>query len=269
MQRLQQATLGQAQRRRMIGAMQIVASGYAADQRLPLHEHTTAYLCLVTRGGYLQQAGGRDSECTQGLLLVHPEGHRHANRFGTGGARCLNVHPGDAFADDPAMRRLLADHRQLRLPDETRLRQRIERELAATDDAAPLALQAAVLELAALACRQQHGGDTAPAWLARVLERLHDDPGTMPSLPALAALAGVHPAHLARSFQRAQGVSVGEYLRRLRVGRACAALADPRRSIAEVAADAGFADQSHFARVFRRVTGEPPRAWRQRTQRTD
>jgi AraC family transcriptional regulator len=268
MQRLRQATLGQAQRRRTIGAMQIVASGYAADQRLPLHEHTTAYLCLVTRGAYLQQAGGRDSECTQGLLLVHPEGHRHANRFGTSGACCLNIHPGAAFADDPAMRHLLADHRQLRLPDEARLRGWIERELAATDEAAPLALQAAVLELAALACRR-HGADTAPAWLARVLERLHDDPGTMPSLSALAVLAGVHPAHLARSFQRTQGVSVGEYLRRLRIGRACTALADPRRSIAEVAADAGFADQSHFARVFRRVTGEPPRAWRQRTQKTD
>ena len=76
----------------------------------------------------------------------------------------------------------------------------------------------------------------------------------------------MHPSHLARSFQRAQGLSAGEYQRGLRIALARKALTDKQRSIADVAAMAGFHDQSHFARVFRRLTGETPRDYRHRTQ---
>jgi AraC family transcriptional regulator len=73
---------------------------------------------------------------------------------------------------------------------------------------------------------------------------------------------------LARSFQRAKGSSVGEYQRGLRIALARRALTNEHASIAEVAAMAGFTDQSHFARVFRRMTGETPRDYRHRLQRT-
>ena len=122
-----------------------------------------------------------------------------------------------------------------------------------------------MLELLALACRQDDGG-RRPAWLTGVLERLHDDPCTTLSLSELAALAGVHPAHLARRFRQWQGVSIGEYQRGLRIGLARDALGDRRRSIADIAAAAGFTDQSHFARVFKRMVGDTPRGFRQKTQ---
>jgi AraC family transcriptional regulator len=267
MQRLEQTTLGSVRCRRSVGGLDVTATDYAGGAHLAQHEHAAAYLCLVARGGYVQFTNGSASECAQGLLLVHPQGHRHANHFATTGARCLNVHFGHSLADDTAIRRLLADHRHLRMTDAARLQRRIGRELLATDAVAALALQAAVLELVAQACRQAAAGNrNEPDWLGRVRERLHDDPCTVPSLQELALLAGVHPAHLARCFQRAHGVSVGEYLRRLRVEHARKALAATRQPIASIAADAGFADQSHFGRVFRHVTGETPHAFRQRMQ---
>ena len=64
-----------------------------------------------------------------------------------------------------------------------------------------------------------------------------------------------------------QTASVGEYQRGLRIALARKALAEPHRSIADVAAMTGFNDQSHFARVFRRITGETPRDYRHRLQR--
>jgi AraC family transcriptional regulator len=265
MQRLGRANLGSPQYVRRSGGLQVSTTVYAGASALPLHEHGHAYLCLVAAGAYLQRASGRDSECLQGMLLVHPAGHRHANRFAPQGARCLSVFLPDELTASPAPRRLLGEHRQLQLPGAARLLARIESELAATDDAAALALESAVLELVALACRQGDGA-RHPAWLARVLERLHDDPCATLSLSDLAVLAGVHPAHLARRFRQLQGVSVGEYQRGLRIGLARDALGDRRRSIADIAAAAGFADQSHFARVFKRMVGDTPRAFRQKTQ---
>jgi AraC family transcriptional regulator len=259
MQHLQRANYGQPEQLRQLGSLQISATPYAGDSALPWHEHDEAYLCLIATGSYTQQSNNDELDCRPGLLLTHPQGHRHANRFGPSGARCISI-----FLGEPAnngVTRLLGDHRPLRLPDADRLLARIERELRATDDAAALALHSAVLELVALACRA--GDERRPAWLQRVLERLHDDPLATPSLHELAALAGVHPSHLARSFQRAKGVSVGEYQRGLRIVLAREALTDSRLSIAEIAASTGFSDQSHFARVFRRATGLTPREFRQ------
>lgn len=267
MRHLGRANFGSPLHHRSTGGLLVTSTSYAGEGDLPLHEHDEAYLCLVAGGAYTQRSASQETACAPGLLLAHPRGHRHANRFSPQGARCLSIFPSDALAEDAGVRRLLGDYRALRLPDAARLLARIERELAAEDDAAPLALQSAVLELIALACRSD-AGERRPAWLAKVLERLHDDPAAELTLAELGRLAGVHPAHLARSFQQAQGMSVGDYRRALRIRLACRALADPRRPIADVAAEAGFADQSHFARVFRRITGETPRDYRHRTQRT-
>ena len=263
MEHLKRANYGQPERVRRLHGLQVSATPYQGGSALPWHEHDEGYLCLVAAGAYTQQSGSGELDCRRGLLLAHPAGHRHANRFGPDGARCISIFLEDEPGGGTA--RLLSDHRQLRLAEAQRLLSRIERELRATDDAAPLALQAAVLELVALACRAD--GERRPAWLHRVLQRLHDDPLATPSLQELAVLAGVHPSHLARSFQKAQGSTVGDYQRGLRIELARRALDDPRQSIAQVAAVAGFSDQSHFARVFKRITGETPRDYRHKAQR--
>lgn len=260
MQHFQRANYGSPEHVHRLGGVQVSATPYAGGATLPLHEHDDAYLCLVAAGAYRQQSSEGELDCLPDLLLAHPQGHRHANRFGPEGARCISIFLADHAGE--GVSRLLSEHRQLRLPNAAQLRGRIERELRATDDAAALALQSAVLELVATACRAKCG-ERRPAWLQRVLDRLHDDPLSTPALQELAALAGVHPSHLARSFQQARGVSIGEYQRRLRVDLARQALGDRRRSIAEVALGLGFSDQSHFARVFRRATGQTPREFRQ------
>ncbi|MDG2539537.1 AraC family transcriptional regulator [Dyella jiangningensis] len=262
MEHLKRANYGHPDQVYRQGGLQVSATPYRAGDALPWHEHDEAYLCLVAAGTYVQQSSSGDMDCAPGLLLSHPQGHRHANRFGPRGARCISIFLTEATEGTA---RLLSEHRQLRLPDAGRLLDRIEKELRATDDAASLALQSAVLELVALACRAQ--GERRPAWLQRVLQRLHDDPLATPTLQELALLAGVHPSHLARSFQRAQGSTIGDYQRGLRIELARQALGDTRRSIADVAALAGFSDQSHFARVFKRVTGDTPRDYRHKVQR--
>jgi AraC family transcriptional regulator len=82
------------------------------------------------------------------------------------------------------------------------------------------------------------------------------------SLAELAAAASVSADHLARAFRRHQGCTVGEYVRRLRVELACRLLAESEEPLAQVALAAGFSDQSHFTKVFRRRMGTTPAAFR-------
>jgi AraC-like DNA-binding protein len=93
-----------------------------------------------------------------------------------------------------------------------------------------------------------------PAWLddAIALARQQQP------LAAIAQRIGRHPSHLAREFHRHEGVTIGEFARRCRLELAARALRGGKRSIGEVALEAGFCDQSHFTNAFRRVFGVTP-----------
>jgi AraC family transcriptional regulator len=142
------------------------------------------------------------------------------------------------------------------------LARRAADELRASDAAAPLALEAVALELlAALARVPANRASPAPAWLEALRETVHAAPADV-TLTSLAGTAGFAPAYVARAFRRHFGCSVGEYLRRRRVERACEALILTDAPLARVALDAGFFDQSHFSRLFRRHLGLTPAAYR-------
>jgi AraC family transcriptional regulator len=96
----------------------------------------------------------------------------------------------------------------------------------------------------------------APPWLALVRERLHDTGGTAP-VEALAADAGVHRVHLARTFRDHVGVPVTVYARRLRL-EAARRHVERGVPLAQAAARAGFADQSHLTRTMRSAWGVTP-----------
>ncbi|WP_017612976.1 helix-turn-helix transcriptional regulator [Nocardiopsis salina] len=82
-----------------------------------------------------------------------------------------------------------------------------------------------------------------------------------PSLEELAAGAGMSPFALTRAFRSVYGLPPHAYLNQTRVGRARELLRAGRRP-GEVAAEVGFADQSHLTRHFRRHLGVPPAAYR-------
>lgn len=64
------------------------------------------------------------------------------------------------------------------------------------------------------------------------------------------------------TFQRCFGCAPGEYMRRLRVDHARRTLERGLDPLSEVALDAGFSDQSHLTRLFRRYLGTTPGSYR-------
>ena len=102
----------------------------------------------------------------------------------------------------------------------------------------------------------------SPPWLTRAEQLLRDRFNEHVSVSTVAREIGVHPIHLARVFRAHFGDSVGAFLRRLRIEWAAARLAASESSLAEIAAGAGFADQSHFTRTFKRHLGVTPGQFR-------
>ncbi|MDR7006245.1 AraC family transcriptional regulator [Paraburkholderia strydomiana] len=97
--------------------------------------------------------------------------------------------------------------------------------------------------------------------IARVRDFLHDHMDGNVGLDELANIAGIDRFRLTRLFQQAFGTSPHAYLVRLRL-RAARRLLAIGRTPAEVAAEVGFADQSHLGRWFRRAYRMTPAAYR-------
>ena len=103
--------------------------------------------------------------------------------------------------------------------------------------------------------------------ISRVREYIHDNLTGDLSLLRLAEVAGMGIDHLIKSFKKTTGVTPHQYVLHRRIERAQALLANDRLSITAVAMQAGFVDHSHFTKLFRRIIGMSPSAYREIARR--
>ena len=82
------------------------------------------------------------------------------------------------------------------------------------------------------------------------------------TLEELGEVAGLNPVYLAELFRKETGVTVGTYVRNLRVSTAEALLARTEYSYSMIALSLGFCSQSHFAAAFKRQVGMTPGEYR-------
>jgi AraC family transcriptional regulator len=104
-----------------------------------------------------------------------------------------------------------------------------------------------------------------PRAVVQALNFIHQNYARELSLSDIAAAAHLSTYHLTRVFKKATGVSPHQYLVQVRVNSARSLLSAGAgdRSLAEIAAAVGFADQSHLTRHFKRVLGMTPKQLRQ------
>jgi AraC family transcriptional regulator len=259
---------GRMIRHRDLGGLHLVETAYAAGSRLPRHSHEHGYFCLVRRGHYREEYGGRVRSCGPLSVAFHPPGEVHAEQFADDETISFNIEVTDSWLarwpDFAARFDWAADFRGGALAG---LAMRLYGEFLRDDTAAPLAIEGLTLEILAEAWRRAvwvPGSGPTP-WLARLHEVLHRGFAEPFTLGELASQAGVHPVHMAAAFRRHYGCTIGEYVRRRRIEFACRELTTSAASIAEIALNAGFADQSHFSRTFKRLTGLTPAAYRKTT----
>jgi AraC-like DNA-binding protein len=133
---------------------------------------------------------------------------------------------------------------------------------APIDDVARIELVTAVADLleriASVGGRKP--GPLRLAGLSRVRELIAADPAARPDIETLEAVAGLDRWALARQFRAAFGTSPSRFRTMRQLDRA-RRLIRAGLPLAESAAAAGFADQSHMSRLFKRAYGLTPARW--------
>lgn len=241
------------------------------------HYHEDYHIGLVTQGVQRQHVRGKSILLGPGSLALMPPGEIHdgAGVSDYGAAYTLKT-----FRLSPALMRgfiedvsgAAADERFLgTLIEDAALAYRFMALHSAWMSGAqdePLAQQSQSLALmGALFARtgevrpQVVKGGLAPQHRRAVRDYCHAHLCEKIGLDDLASLCGLSRFQFLRRFTQAVGLTPHAWLVRLRLEHACAALATARVSVAQVAADVGFYDQSHFNRAFRMAYGAPPSAY--------
>jgi AraC family transcriptional regulator len=234
-----------------VGDFKVSEVTFPPNRRLPWHSHPLGCIAVVMEGVVEKRFARFEAGARAGALITMPPKEPHEDRFGGAGAAIVVVESqaliGQVSCGPDAEAALVA--------------LRIRRELAQPDSFTPLAVEGLALELTALAGRSRlltHGEKWVERARSLLLERFRES--VTPR--EIAAEIGVHQAHLARVFRTRYGESVGEFARRLRLQWAAQQLAAADVPLAVLAVEAGFCDQSHFTRAFRRQYGVTPARFR-------
>lgn len=204
---------------------------HAPGEALARHRHDAGYVAVVLDGGYLEAGEGGRIRAEAGMALIHHGWSAHQDGFGAAGARVLNLPLPTGLAEGA-----------VHLADPDAVARLAERDPHA---AAELVRESAMPAAA--------GPDDWPDLLAAALGR---DPAL--SITGWADRTGLDPASVSRGFLRAYGVSPKRFRLELRTRTAVRALSGWQGSLADLAADHGFADQAHFARAALALTGFTP-----------
>jgi AraC family transcriptional regulator len=110
-------------------------------------------------------------------------------------------------------------------------------------------------------------GGLAPWQVRRVTDHIEEHLAGTIRLEDLARLARLSHSHFCRAFKESLGHPAHAYVMRRRVQRAQRLMLNTPESLSQIAAQCGMADQAHFCKLFRRLVGESPNAWRRAHQR--
>ncbi len=253
--------------RALPNGLRVIENRYAPSSSIPMHVHDRPYAAIILNGFFTEVHGRHEETMTTSNVMFHPAGLPHREHHGSQQVRIFNVQFTDEFLGRDDHAALLPDRPlSIASSDLVAIGRRAYHELTDDDGLATLALEAYALEFL-VALRRHRDDRVIPAWLRRTHDSLAENFARRPSIAALAANAGVHPAHLCRAFRHHYRCTVSEHVRRLRITRADRYLTATDLPLADIALAVGYSDQSHFSSAFRRERGMSPRAFRRQFRR--
>ncbi|HEY9013223.1 MAG TPA: AraC family transcriptional regulator [Devosia sp.] len=213
---------------------------YEAGSRAPRHGHLSAHVSITLASGDVQDGYAGRLRLLPGDVLIQPALDRHSNATPSPrGARVLHL-PWRMETEFRGVYRLHSIDAVIR-----------EAEI---DPRGAAGLLAELIDNA--------NPEALPIWDWPDLLAADLRSGYV-GIDRWARAHGLARETVSRGFRRAFGVSANTFATELRARSAWLRVISGNEPLAQVAADSGFADQSHMTRAIWAITGAPPGAWRQ------
>jgi len=228
--------------------------------QLPWHYHENALFYYHLRGSLDEVNKKKTVNCVPGTLLFHHWQDAHYDKNFSNDASFFHVEIENKwFEHHHVQARILEGSIHLENPFLNPLFLKIHRETRINDSTTQLSVDGLLLQAIAEITRATGNERSGtPGWAKKVREILHDRVGEKITLAWLSMETGIHPVHLSKEFPKYFGTGFGQYIRGLRVQKATQLLLRHNLSLADIAYQCGFSDQSHFIRCFKNAVGVTP-----------
>ncbi len=251
--------LGTNRRSFQAGGVTIVDTVYTERVFDGWHSHENAHITFVMEGGNREHRSAGDVVASAGKLLFYHSHELHRNSNTSFPSKNLNVEIESAFMQQHGLTEATLAHSLRNRPGAALVLLQMYREALQADVFTADSIRMLLLELATATHAERQA---RPLWISRVADYLQDRWSASPTLDELAGVAGVTPVTVSKFFPKYLGCTLGEYMRRLKTERSLALVKQPDANLTAIAYACGFADQSHFTRVFKSQTGFLPKDYR-------
>lgn len=239
-------------------------SDYNFGLRQNWHKHEDFILAMVLKGFVREQVGSQDELVKPFAVGVKSPDVSHTDHFWEKGVRVIRISIAPSLISELNNQALIengwnwtfesvAMRPFLRIADNL---------FYGRSNAFEISDSVYEVLAALLPVKPEKHASSAPLWLCRAKENLEESFADGVRLTKLAVEANVHPVYFARKFRQFFGCSVGRYVRQLQFRTTADLLANRQKSLAEIACQVGFSDQSHLTRTFTTEFGITPANFR-------
>jgi AraC family transcriptional regulator len=217
--------------------------------RIPEHAHDWPVLSIFVLGRYSNKTERGEMLIAGPSAILYGAGAVHSNVIGPAGFEQIEIEFDPAWLDiEPVPKASVSHWLGGRAAAEGRALARF-----CTQDVEEKHLRSMMQRFIQ---RAEAHTPNIPSWIDEASQRFSEDPSLR--IADLAREIGRHPSWLGSAYKSATGEGPAETAARVRLERATQLLRETDQSAVNIAMEAGFCDQSHMSRTFRRVLGRSP-----------
>ncbi len=225
-----------------------------------MHYHDNLHISFVLQGGSVEKRIGNKYERLPGNIMFYHAGEPHQNIQKIFPSKNINLEIENDFLKKYELTEELINHTITHHPDGKFLMLKIYKEILANDNFSAASISMLFFDLICKFEKINHKKEM-PLWLKKVHELLNDSWNKKLTLTDLAREAAVNPITVSKHFHKYFSCTLGEYMRKLKIEKSLSLIRNST-SLTDVAYLCDFADQSHFIRTFKQLTGFLPKEYK-------
>ena len=222
------------------------------------HSHSNFHLCVVLEGSFEEITNSEVVECKKQTVRISKPSAEHEIYFGSDGGECIIIQLNERFANvnnpwfhfnEDSFYNFYSSY----ISDFF-----INKNI---NGISPSTLEIVLRKFLA-SCLSNNNELREPDWLKEVKYFIDSNPSFSFDSSEIAEKVGIHRVHLSRTFSKLMGCTLQEYIILKKLETAHSFLNESDLNISSVAYEAGFADHSHFNKIFRKYFNTNPQSYK-------
>jgi AraC family transcriptional regulator len=225
-----------------------------------MHYHENPHICFLLQGGDIESRNNLSYQRKTGDIYFYYAGETHASISRKSISKTTNIEFGETFLGKYEFSEAQIHRAVKNNLDAKFLILKMQQEMLTDDNCSQLTIQTLLLNLINDSKDSEH--QSTPKWVQILTELLNDRWNEQITLQELSHATDKHPITISKHFRKYFSCTLGEYLRKLKIEKSIPLIKNSHLSLTEIALHCGFADQSHFTRSFKEMTGFLPKDFR-------